>query len=143
MATRHPITCHVLNTVTGRPESGLRCTLSKERDDGPGFVPFASAETNSDGRIVSWNLGPHNYEPTDVSVEDFNEAARIGEEGYHDSHDTVYCIRFQEIYELFDGDTFFPYIEILFIIPAGTYGKEHFHIPLLLSKYSYSTYRGS
>ncbi|KAK9348018.1 hypothetical protein V1522DRAFT_400079 [Lipomyces starkeyi] len=145
MAFKHPITCHVLNTVTGRPVSGLRCTLSKQSNNssGPQFMPFASAETNSDGRIVFWNLGASNYQAGPASIEDFNEVASIGEEGYQESHDTVYCIKFEAIQELFEGDTFFPYIEIAFKIPAGKYGREHFHIPLLLSKYSYSTYRGS
>ncbi|KAK9368509.1 hypothetical protein V1509DRAFT_623122 [Lipomyces kononenkoae] len=146
MASRHPITCHVLNTVTGRPVSGLRCTLSKKTDNtsGPEFIPFASADTNNDGRIVFWNLGTaFNDKATSASVKDFNDAASIGEEGYQESHDTMYCVKFDGIDELFGGDTFFPYIEIVFKIPAGKYGKEHFHIPLLLSKYSYSTYRGS
>ncbi|KAK9319702.1 hypothetical protein V1517DRAFT_331608 [Lipomyces orientalis] len=145
MASKHPITCHVLNTVTGRPVSGLRCTLSKQIDDtaGPQFSAFATAETNTDGRIVSWNLGVSNYQASPASIDDFNEKARVGEDGYQDSHDTLYCVRFEAIEELFEGDTFFPYIEIVFKIPAGKYGKEHFHIPLLLSKYSYSTYRGS
>jgi 5-hydroxyisourate hydrolase len=37
------------------------------------------------------------------------------------------------------GNTFFPVVELSFLVKEG----EHFHVPLLLGPYSYTTYRGS
>ncbi|MBV8759258.1 MAG: hydroxyisourate hydrolase [Deltaproteobacteria bacterium] len=49
----------------------------------------------------------------------------------------TYRIRFQTgAY----GNPFFPSVEIQFVVDDGT---QHFHVPLLLSPYGYSTYRGS
>lgn len=38
------------------------------------------------------------------------------------------------------GDSFYPYVDISFEINAS---DEHYHVPLLVTPYSYSTYRGS
>lgn len=38
------------------------------------------------------------------------------------------------------GSRFFPEIDVSFVVEAG---REHLHVPLLLSPYSYSVYRGS
>jgi 5-hydroxyisourate hydrolase len=49
----------------------------------------------------------------------------------------TYRIRFQTgAY----GNPFFPVVEIQFVVGDGA---QHFHVPLLLSPYGYSTYRGS
>jgi 5-hydroxyisourate hydrolase len=42
--------------------------------------------------------------------------------------------------EYFGGDTFFPEVSIVFTIQDAS---QHYHVPLLLSPYGYSTYRGS
>ena len=44
-----------------------------------------------------------------------------------------------EVKEYFEGDSFFPFVEIVFVVDKG----EHYHVPLLLSPFGYSTYRGS
>ena len=52
-------------------------------------------------------------------------------------HEGTYRIRFQTgLY----GNPFFPVVEIQFVVGAGT---QHYHVPLLLSPYGFSTYRGS
>ncbi|KAK2737309.1 hypothetical protein FQN57_000393 [Myotisia sp. PD_48] len=49
---REPITCHVLDTYSGKPAAGLRCTLMRTK---MGFAGFAfSGTTDSDGRISKW-----------------------------------------------------------------------------------------
>jgi 5-hydroxyisourate hydrolase len=40
----------------------------------------------------------------------------------------------------FDGAGFYPEVSVTF---AATGGEEHYHVPLLLSPFGYSTYRGS
>ena len=43
-------------------------------------------------------------------------------------------------FELHGERGFYPWVEVVFEITGG---GEHYHIPLLLSPYGYSTYRGS
>lgn len=38
------------------------------------------------------------------------------------------------------GNSFYPFVTVVFIVDAGS---EHLHVPLLLSPYGYTTYRGS
>ena len=80
-------------------------------------MEIARGQTNEDGRIA--NL--------------LNED-KILQKG-------IYKMRFEtKLY--FDQKgmaTFYPYVEIVFDIQTG----EHYHIPLLLSPFGYSTYRGS
>ncbi|KAK9383893.1 uncharacterized protein V2V93DRAFT_24007 [Kockiozyma suomiensis] len=143
--SKHPITCHVLNTITGRPVSNLRCELQKQQSSSSSssFATFGTASTNSDGRVVFWDLLQSHDSIDHQSNEVFLDQAYVGSKDFSSANDTLYKVKFSGIDELFDGDTFFPYVEIVFKIPAGKLGVEHFHIPLLLSKYSYSTYRGS
>lgn len=50
----------------------------------------------------------------------------------------VYKLKF-DVKDYFKGSAFFPFIEIAFSVSAG----EKYHVPLLLSPFGYSTYRGS
>ena len=54
----------------------------------------------------------------------------------------TYRMRFdiQDYFKTSNVDTFYPYAEVVFQIKDP---KAHYHIPLLLSPYGYSTYRGS
>ncbi|MDP2773475.1 MAG: hydroxyisourate hydrolase [Nocardioides sp.] len=53
----------------------------------------------------------------------------------------VYTVTFEtgEWFAAADRSTFFPAVVLAFIVEAD----EHYHVPLLLSPYSYTTYRGS
>jgi len=53
----------------------------------------------------------------------------------------IYKIIFstQAYYQAMNLDSFFPQVEIVFKAESG----QHYHLPLLLSRYSYTTYRGS
>lgn len=138
MPSKDPITCHVLNTVSGRPATGINCTISRQICTGE-FIEFGKASTNDDGRIVLWNIIP-----TDISRDsalDFIEATEAVQQGA--KFTDLFKVRFDNIDEYFEGDTFFPFVEVAFKVPEGKLGVEHFHIPLLLSRHSYSTYRGS
>jgi 5-hydroxyisourate hydrolase len=53
----------------------------------------------------------------------------------------IYKLRF-ETKDYFDKErisTFYPYVEIVFEVAAS----EHYHVPLLINPFGYSTYRGS
>ena len=76
---------------------------------------LATAATDDDGRVK--DLGPDRLEPG------------------------IYQVRFDtgEYFARDDLDTFYPEVTIAFEIT----GPEHYHVPLLLSPFAYSTYRGS
>ena len=111
-----PITTHVLDTHTGKPAAGMPISLYKKRENGE-YEILASGVTNHDGRIK--NL----LEPGTL------------ESGIYKMHfDTG------QYFRLLGTRGFYPEAVICFEISVL---DEHYHIPLLLSPYGYSTYRGS
>lgn len=110
-----PITTHVLDTVTGRPAAGLSVQLF--RQDGDQWTTIAQGETNSDGRITDWLAG----QPRQAGIYRCDFATGT----WMSAHQRT-C--------------FYPSVSITFALTAP---DEHYHIPLLLSDFGYSTYRGS
>lgn len=109
------ITTHVLDTSKGKPATGIKIILSRYQDEE--WITLAGGSTNTDGRLT-----------------DLLEKNVIPAPGIHK-------LKF-ETQEYFDKDsieTFYPFIEIIFEIKGG----EHYHVPLLLNPFGYSTYRGS
>lgn len=115
MSARSPITTHILDVSLGRPASGVALRL--ERLDGGAFRELARGETDADGR-VSGLLAPGSLEAG------------------------TYRIRFEvgPYFAASGRTTFYPYVEVVFAIEAT---DQHYHVPLLLSPFGYSTYRGS
>ena len=112
-----PITTHILDTSRGLPAAGVRVAL--DRQTGPeNWTELASAVTNADGRIADLLADASIFTPGTYRLR-FATAAYFQSLG-------VPC--------------FFPEVHILFQIddPRG-----HLHVPLLLSPYGYTTYRGS
>lgn len=108
------ISTHVLDLVSGRPAAGVRVRLA--RLDG-GRAPLAEGTTDADGRI-------RDLIPKDRPVRGTFEI--VFETG--------------EWYASQGSPCLYPYVPIVFTIPAE---GSHYHIPLLLGPYGYSTYRGS
>ncbi|HEX5659881.1 MAG TPA: hydroxyisourate hydrolase [Polyangiales bacterium] len=109
------ISAHVLDTALGRParELMLRIDVLEEGT----FRNLGSDRTNADGRASDLLHG------------------RALESGtYRVVFDTEPYLRAT------GQNVFYPYVEIVFSV---TDASEHYHIPLLLSPYGYSTYRGS
>ena len=109
------ITTHILDTSAGKPASGVAIELA--RQDGGGWTTLGTGTTNNDGRA----------DPLDDGV-----TLPAG----------TYRLRF-EIAAYFNArgqECFYPYVEIPFCI-AGD--GQHYHVPLLLNPFGYSTYRGS
>ncbi|EPE27692.1 Transthyretin (synonym: prealbumin) [Glarea lozoyensis ATCC 20868] len=135
MATdRDPITCHVLDTTTGRP--GANISVKLYNTSLPNY--FFSATTNGDGRIANWQLPEGSNETIASLIHDY-----ASQEGKL----VAGCPLGSSIWKLqFDTgsyygvqNTFFPKVELTFLVKEG----EHFHVPLLLGPYSFTTYRGS
>lgn len=128
--TQDPITCHVLDLTSGLPAPSLSATLTLLRPLGPS-APF-TAVTNSDGRIMNWNA------PPGPALSEIFENLRE-----HDGGKMIWALKFQTE-EYYAGNTFFPEVEVKFICGNQRDGeKNHWHVPLLLGPWSYTTYRGS
>jgi 5-hydroxyisourate hydrolase len=109
------ITTHVLDTAMGRPAAGVPVRL--ETTDS---IVLAEATTNDDGRIPE--LGPERVEPGTYRLV-FDVAAYSAATGQ---------------------SCFFPEVSITFALTDGASPTgAHVHVPLLLSPFAYSTYRGS
>ncbi|KAH8178962.1 HIUase/Transthyretin family protein [Sarocladium implicatum] len=140
---KDPITCHVLDTTAGRPAKSIRVRLegplpastsSSTTSSTPAPAPktFESI-TDDDGRVRVWLP----YSPPSAS----------GEVPVHtlvDVLETVkgpsrWTLRFDTAGYFGDEATFFPEATIVFRVEEG----QSYHVPLLLSPYSYTTYRGS
>ncbi|KAI9805702.1 MAG: hypothetical protein M1833_005195 [Piccolia ochrophora] len=124
--SRAPITCHVLDTTTGRPAVPLHVSLTLLMPFGPS-APF-TATTDPDGRVQSWASQPG------PSMEEVIRAA--ADQGV----DTVWALKFDTGSYFGVGNTFFPEVEVRFFVKGA---DEHYHVPLLLGPWSYTTYRGS
>ena len=110
------ITTHVLNTSRGHPAAGVPVTLEVEAAGGWELV--GKGTTDKDGRV------------SDLVPEEITLSAGV----YRLMFDTARYFAACEI------ESFYPQVTIVFKVrdPA-----QHYHVPLLLSPFGYSTYRGS
>ena len=115
------VTTHVLDVASGSPARGLRVELY-EFADGPARKLIADGTTNADGRTGKPLLSP--------------DEARAG--------------RFELVFHA--GDYFRgrgaqlpdpPFLDLIPIRFGLSDPRAHYHVPLILSPWSYSTYRGS
>ncbi|MBB3221914.1 hydroxyisourate hydrolase [Pseudoduganella umbonata] len=115
-AAPNPLSVHVLDLQSGQPTAGVRVTL--EQRAGEGWRALAAGVTNAQGRIPALYPEDKAMAPGDYRI--------VFETGEH--------------YARLKQDTFFPRIPVEFRV--GT-GAQHYHVPLLLSPFGYSTYRGN
>ncbi len=110
------ITTHVLDTALGQPADGLALSLAAQ--DGDDWRELAMGTTNSDGRVA-----------------DLCSEGQTLEAG-------TYRMRFHtgDYQQNKQQAIFYPLVDIYFAVDAS---GDHYHIPLLLSPFGYSTYRGS
>uniref|UniRef100_UPI00398F37AA 5-hydroxyisourate hydrolase isoform X1 n=2 Tax=Pristiophorus japonicus TaxID=55135 RepID=UPI00398F37AA len=110
-----PLTTHILNTAQGVPATHVAVSVSRLEDKD--WVEIARGVTNSDGRcpdlLTSQTFIPGTYKMKFATA---------------------------EYWESLKMPSFYPYIEIVFYILDTS---QKYHIALLLSPFSYSTYRGS
>ena len=109
------ISTHVLDTARGRPATGVSVVL--EQNAAGQWRTIGRGETDADGRLG--NLMP---EGVDLTV-------------------AVYRLVFDTLdyFEAQGTQTFYPEVVIVFeTLP----GETHYHVPLLLGPFGYTTYRG-
>ena len=110
------ITTHVLDTSRGRPAGGVPVTL--EVASTGGWKLLGKGITNEDGRLA------------DLLDSDAPMAAGV----YRLIFDTGAYFAGNNI------KSFYPQVSVVFKIENSS---QHYHVPLLLSPFGYSTYRGS
>ncbi|KAI7152744.1 hypothetical protein KC349_g8797 [Hortaea werneckii] len=139
------ITCHVLDTVAGKPGVGisvrLRLLSPLPSSGNSSHAPEAyvwKATTNSDGRVTHWQ--PSASSPSLPAV-DLNAVVTQLKSDLPDSDDQMlFSLTFETEAYYGKGKTFWPQVELRF---AAKKGEAHYHVPLLLGPWSYTTYRGS
>lgn len=109
------ITTHILDTARGRPAANV--TIDLERLEGSTWSPIGTGSTDDDGRLKT--LTPPGPVPPATYRLRFHTAAYFAAQSQQG---------------------FFPVVEIQFQIVDGA---AHYHVPLLLQPFGYSTYRGS
>ena len=109
------ITSHILDTTKGKPAQGVTILLFQQQNND--WKEIGRSTTNSDGRVAD--------------LLDKNVTVQGG----------IYKLKFEtkSYYDQQSIKTFYPFVEIIFEIT----GAEHYHVPLLLNPFGYSTYRGS
>lgn len=107
------LSSHVLDTTLGKPAKGIALTLTLP--DGSTL----SGETDNDGRFKNWALVDDGGFPTGIYNLRF--------------HCKPYLIETH-------GSSFYPHIDITFEL---TENGGHYHVPLLISPFGFSSYRGS
>jgi 5-hydroxyisourate hydrolase len=111
------LSTHVLDAALGRPAAGVPVRLT--RGTGPAATLLFSAVTDSDGRYRYQSDGKDVELPAGVYELTFDTAA----------------------YFAASGQTgFYPKVTVTFQITDVT---AHHHVPLVLSPFAFSTYRGS
>ena len=112
-----PITTHVLDLATGRPGADIHVVLD-QRDAAGRWSRLAEGRTNADGRIADLLKSEAVLPPALYRL----------------------CFCVAPYFEAQGRESFYETIPIVFKIEDS---EEHYHVPLLLSPFGYSTYRGS
>ena len=117
------VTTHVLDAATGSPAVGVGVALAAASGDSvvaeaAGAI-IAHGVTDADGRLA---IGPERLEPGDYTL----------------------TFLTGEYFAALGTPTFYPFVTVTFIVEDAADGTSpHLHVPLLLSPFAYSTYRGS
>jgi len=108
------LSTHVLDTARGRPAAGVGVTLSRRKRDGSWSV-VSNAVTDSNGRVKDMSNGP---------LEGGEYRLEFAAGAYFKASGTT---------------AFYPEVSVVFVAAEG---DTHLHVPLLLSPFGYSTYKG-
>ena len=114
---KYQLSSHILDISQGKPAPNVKISLSKQ-DKNQNWVVVDEKYTDNNGRIKEFlkeELGKNN--------------------------NGIYKLTFHIVpyFERLKQKTFYPFIEVVFEIK----NTQHYHIPITLSPYGYSTYRGN
>jgi 5-hydroxyisourate hydrolase len=111
------ITTHVLDTARGRAAAGIGVALERRAGDGT-WDQVGRGRTDDNGRLRALYPAGESLRPA------------------------VYRLTFdtRAYFDALDAPAFYPEVIVVFETAAG---EAHYHVPLLLSPFGYSTYRGT
>jgi 5-hydroxyisourate hydrolase len=110
------LSTHVLDTSIGRPAKGMQVRLHRRETEGV-WAELGTFTTNADGRVP--DLIP------------------LGRTAGRGTYQLTFSVA--DYYNALSIGTFYTDVTIEFVVRDDT----HHHVPLLVSPYGYSTYRGS
>ena len=111
------ISTHILDVARGAPAGGVEVALASQNTD-ESWTELSNAWTDQDGRVKPFFLVSEPIQPGT----------------YRLVFDT------ESYFTTLGVDSFFPQVSIVFRIDDAA---QHYHVPLLISPFGYSTYRGS
>lgn len=112
---RSPITTHVLDVSLGKPATAIAVRIS--RSESGAWKKLGEGKTDADGRVSDL------LKPGTLAAGVYQISFEVG-----------------PYFALSQRASFYPHVDIVFEIKKT---DEHYHVPLLLSPFGYSTYRGS
>ena len=114
---KYQLSSHILDITKGMPATDVKITLQKQIQNNQ-WLMIARKTTDENGRV------------SDLLSQD-EKSDNIG----------VYKLTFyvEPYFQSQQTDTFYPYIEVVFEIKDD----KHYHVPITLSAFGYSTYRGN
>ncbi|MFJ4918681.1 hydroxyisourate hydrolase [Streptomyces sp. NPDC088725] len=127
--TTASVSTHILDTSVGRPAAGVAVSLAARSGPGARWVPLGGSRTDADGRCADLPALPEST--THVRLDFETEAYFVHPKKRAGTEQDVSAPR--------EPGAFFPEVAITFTVTPG----EHYHVPLLLTPFGYSVYRGS
>ncbi len=115
--SNYQLSSHILDISKGMPAADIKISLQKQVQ-GNQWVKVTEKLTDKNGRVSDF-------------LPQQEDADHIG----------VYKLTFyvEPYFQRQQTDTFYPYIEVVFEIKDN----KHYHVPITLSAFGYSTYRGN
>lgn len=113
----YQLSSHILDINKGTPAADVKIRLSKLETKTDTWIQVAEKTTDINGRVK-------NFLPEDGT-----------------NHQGIYKLTYETApyFEAQQQDTFYPFIEVVFEIKDD----KHYHVPITLSPFGYSTYRGN
>lgn len=118
-AVSYQLSTHILDINKGAPAAGVKIALFKYNAATDKWNEVQQGVTDDNGRIKEFLPQPTS----------------------NTANDGIYKLKFftQPYFAKQGVDSFYPFIEVVFSIK----GTAHYHVPITLSPFGYSTYRGS
>ncbi len=113
----YQLSSHILDVSKGQPASGVTIKLAKQDAKGKTWITVDEKVTDKNGRISDF-----------LSMENNNLGI----------YKLTYLV--SDYFKANKTETFYPFIEVVFEIKDK---KQHYHVPITLSAFGYSTYRGN
>ena len=114
---KYQLSSHILDVTQGEPAPNVKISLSKQKDNG------------------KWKTIDEKYTDSNGRIKDF-----LKEEKGEDNKGIYKLTYYVEPYfTKLNQSSFYPFIEVVFEIKDD----KHYHVPITLSPFGYSTYRGN